>query len=397
MRMAAEAQFEESGRNMHSADRPGTRLATRLAFFVAGFGVSSWAPLVPLAKKRLNVNDGELGLILLCLGVGSICAMLLTGALSPKYGSKPLILVGCIGLTAVLPLLTLVSTPLSLGICLGVFGASLGALDVAANIHAIEVERAARIPLMSGFHAHYSVGGLAGSALMTALISTRLTAAGSGLICSGLMLAATGLIWPRLLSHAAHRAAPRSAPLSAIPRGIVMLIASLVGILFLVEGAVLDWGALLLTTGGRVPMTQAGVGYIVFSIAMTGGRFCGDFVVARLGDRAALFWGSLLAIAGIITAAAAPFRLVAVSGFFIIGLGASNAVPVLFRRGGSQKAMPVSLAVTAITTVGYAGILIGPAVIGLVAGRIGLRTAFGLLAALVVLVTLSARRVTRNA
>jgi hypothetical protein len=136
------------------------------------------------------------------------------------------------------------------------------------------------------------------------------------------------------------------------------------------------------------------VGYIVFSVAMTIGRFCGDFVVARLGDRAVLFWGSLLVIAGIITSVAAPVALLAVAGFLVIGLGASNIVPVLFRRGGSQKTMPVPFAITAITTVGYAGILIGPAAIGFAAKIVGLPTAFGLLAALVALVTLNSRRVT---
>lgn len=382
---------------MQSADRPSTRLATRLAFLAAGFGIACWAPLVPLAKARLDVNEAVLGLLLLCLGVGSMIAMLLTGILSPKFGSKPLILAGCLGLALMLPLLTVASTPLSLGICLALFGASLGAADVAANIHAIEVERAAPLPLMSGFHAHFSIGGLAGAALMTLLISTRLGTLASALICSGLMLAVTGLTWPRLLRRSESGPAPRGVPLSVMPRGIVILIASLAGIVFLVEGAMLDWGALLLTATGRVPVTQAGVGYIVFSIAMTVGRFCGDFVVARLGDRAILFWGSLLAIAGIITAVAAPVALLAVAGFLVIGLGASNIVPVLFRRGGSQKAMPVALAVTAITTVGYGGILLGPAAIGFVAKIVGLPTAFGCLAALVGLVTLSSRRVTSNA
>lgn len=96
---------------MSSADRPATRLATRLSFLVAGFGIACWAPLVPFAKQRLGVDDGVLGLLLLCLGIGSVVAMLLTGALSARYGSKPIILVGGIGLAFILPSLTLASTP----------------------------------------------------------------------------------------------------------------------------------------------------------------------------------------------------------------------------------------------------------------------------------------------
>src|SRR3954449_6961854 len=109
--------------------QPATRLATRLAFLAAGFGVSCWAPLVPFAKQRLMVNDGVLGLLLLCLGLGSIAAMTLTGVINDRYGSKPMIIAGCIGLSLVLPLLSLAGTPVELGALLLVFGASLGTLD----------------------------------------------------------------------------------------------------------------------------------------------------------------------------------------------------------------------------------------------------------------------------
>ena len=115
---------------MLTADRPDTRLATRLAFLVAGFGVACWAPLVPFAKERLQVDDGVLGLLLLCLGVGSIAAMLLTGVLSARYGSRPIILAGGFGLVALLPLLAVAGSPVLLGLTLLAFGAALGSLDV---------------------------------------------------------------------------------------------------------------------------------------------------------------------------------------------------------------------------------------------------------------------------
>ena len=148
---------------MLTADRPETRLGTRLAVLVAGFGIASWAPLVPFVKERLSVEDGVLGLLLLCLGAGSIAAMLLTGVLNARYGSRPIILAGGFGLAVLLPLLVVAGSPLSLGLMLFAFGAALGSLDVAMNIHGVEVERAARQPLMSGFHALFSVGGFAGA------------------------------------------------------------------------------------------------------------------------------------------------------------------------------------------------------------------------------------------
>src|SRR5690606_13569190 len=146
-----------------SADRPATRTATRLAFLVAGFGMACWAPLVPFAKLRVGVEDGELGLLLLCIGLGSISAMIATGPISARLGSKPVIVAGGLALAATLPFLALAATPVALGAALFVFGGALGSIDVAMNIHAVEVERAAARPLMSGFHALFSIGGFAGA------------------------------------------------------------------------------------------------------------------------------------------------------------------------------------------------------------------------------------------
>jgi len=377
---------------MPSADQPATRLATRLAFLVAGFGMACWAPLVPFAKARLVVDDGTLGLLLLCLGIGSVAAMLVTGSLSARYGGKPFIIAGGLGLAVLLPPLAIANSPLTLALALLAFGAALGSIDVAMNIHAVEVERAASRPLMSGFHALFSIGGFAGSAVMTALLSLNFGTLASTLVASALILIAMFLAWPRLL----RSARAEGGPLFVRPHGIVVLLALLAAITFLVEGAVLDWGALLVIGAGLVPAAQGGLGYMLFSIAMTTGRLCGDAVVARVGDRATLVWGSLLTVTGFAVLLLAPAAVVAMAGFLLIGFGASNLVPILFRRTGAQTVMPVGLAVAAITTTGYAGVLAGPAAVGFVAKLAGLATAFWMLAALMLLVTLSARAVTRE-
>ena len=130
------------------------------------------------------------------------------------------------------------------------------------------------------------------------------------------MLIAMLVAWPRLL----RSAQAQDGPLFVLPRGIVLLLAMLAAITFLVEGAVLDWGALLVIGAGLVPEAHGGVGYILFSIAMTAGRFGGDAVVARVGDRAMLFWGSLLAVAGFAVLLIAPVAAIAIAGFLLIGL-----------------------------------------------------------------------------
>lgn len=373
------------------SDRPENRLAVRLAFLVAGFGVACWAPLVPFARQRLGIDEGALGALLLCLGLGSVSAMVMAGMISARYGTKALIIASGLGMALVLPLLTVLSTPVTLGLALAVFGACLGSLDVAMNVNAVEVEKQSGQPLMSGFHALYSVGGFAGAGFITLLLSLEFEPLHATLLGAVLMAAAVVMAWPYLLITSSAS----QGPLFVAPRGIVLLLAGLAGVTFLVEGAILDWSALLMTSTGRVATAQGGLGFMLFSVAMTVGRFTGDALVSRLGDRTTLVAGGLIGAVGVAVVILAPVAAVAAVGFVMVGLGASNLVPVLFRRAGQQTAMPPAFAVAAVTTTGYAGVLLGPAVIGFIAHGVGLSNAFWLLGVLLCLVPLCANRVVR--
>ncbi len=378
---------------MVTPSSPAARLATRLSFLVAGFAIASWAPLVPFAKAKLAIDEGAMGMLLLCLGLGSVLTMSVTGALSARFGSRPIIILGGLGVSLFLPLLAIAGSPVALGAALFVFGAALGTLDVAMNIHAVDVERASDRPLMSGFHALYSIGGFAGASAMTIMLSLGLSPLTGVIANAVLMLTAIALTTPRLVRA---KGDPNGA-VFALPRGMVLLLSLLAAGTFLAEGAMLDWGALLITKDGLVAVAHGGLGFMLFSIAMTAGRLIGDKIVAQLGDRRVLRWGGLLAVAGFVVLLTAPVAAVALSGFILIGLGAANIVPVLFRLAGSQTAMPPAQAISALSTIGYAGILIGPAGIGGIATATGLHGAFWLLAGLFALTPLLAARLTKPA
>lgn len=375
---------------MHVADLPAARLSTRLLFLVAGFGYSCWAPLVPFVKERLGIDDHVLGLLLLCMGGGSIVAMVLTGILTTRYGSKIVLMLAGSGFALSLCCLPLAGTVWTMAMALAFFGATLGSLDVAMNMQAVEVERASDKPLMSGFHGHFSLGGFAGAAFMTFLLSRGMGTAAGTLICSALMVLVMLVAAPRLLNGQGAK----DGPLFVLPRGIVLVIAVLAAISFLAEGALLDWSALLLTEGGLVPVAQGGLGYMFFSVAMTAGRFGGDAISVRFGDRDTLLWGGLVALAGFVVVLTATAAAAAMAGFVLIGLGCANIVPVFFRRAGRQKLMPAGLAIAAISTTAYAGILLGPAAIGFIADAASLKFAFWLVAGLLALVPISARWLT---
>ncbi|MBB5065519.1 MFS transporter [Granulicella mallensis] len=366
------------------------KLATRLAFVAAGFGVACWAPLVPFAKTRCHLGDGTMGLVLLLLGAGSIVAMPLAANLSGRFSSKPIVLAGGLGLAVTLPLLSIVSSPLALGVALFAFGAFLGSLDVAMNLHAVDVEHASGKPLMSGFHALFSIGGFLGSGTVTALLSRGIAPSSSTLLSSAILVALILVALPRMLSN---REGTKQ-PFFAIPKGIVLVIAIFAAISFLVEGALLDWSALLLVGEHLVSAAHGGLGYMLFSIAMTFSRFVGDGIVARFGNRIVLTLGGVTALLGLCGVLLAPVAWIGLVSFVFVGLGAANIVPILFRLAGTQHTMPKGLAVAALTTAGYTGMLTGPAVIGFLSKGIGLHNAFWFLAALLACVPIFCKYVT---
>jgi predicted MFS family arabinose efflux permease len=368
---------------------PKQRLSTRLAFLVAGLAMSAWAPLVPYAKARVGLDEAGLGLLLLCLGGGSLLAMPLTGVLASRFGCRRVVLSSGFLVCLILPGLAFAPTPLSLGVTLFAFGAAIGTLDVAMNIQAVIVEKASGGALMSGFHGLFSVGGFAGAGCMALLLWIGLSPLASSALLAAVVAAILAGAGPHLLRE--PDAGERDAALFVMPHGAVIVIGALCFIVFLAEGAMLDWSALLLTGSRGLAANWGGLGYASFAVAMTAGRLSGDRVVRRAGGKRVLLFGGLCAAGGFFVVVLAPSAIAALAGFVLIGLGASNIVPILFSAAGRQRVMPASLAIGAITTLGYAGILAGPALIGFVAHAASLNLAFAGLGCAMLLVAASAR------
>jgi len=361
--------------------------STRLLFLIAGFAAAAWASLVPFAKARTGLDEATLGLVLLCLGGGSIISMPIAGALSTRYGCRSVLAVSSLLLCATLPLLAIVSSVPLLAIGLFFFGIALGSTDCVMNVQAVIVERASGKPLMSGFHGFYSLGGIVGAAGTSVLLTLNASALGSTFVAVIAMVIALLIAYPALLPYGS----PAEGPPFAIPRGVVLFLGVLCFIVFLVEGSMLDWSAVFLTEQHGVPSAQAGFGFASFSLAMTSGRLTGDAIIARVGRRAIVAAGGLLSAGGIVLAAMVPSWQVALLGYALVGLGCSNIVPVLFTAVGRQTTMPQAVAIPAITSLGYAGVLAGPAGIGFIAHHSGLAIAFLLVAALMVAVAVSSR------
>ncbi|KJH86905.1 MFS transporter [Pseudomonas fluorescens] len=363
------------------------QMSTRIAYLIAGIGIAAWAPLVPYAKVRANLDEGTLGLLLLCLGVGSILAMPISGALATRFGCRRVLSGGTLLVCLALPLLATMSSLPWLVTALFLFGAGLGTVDSTVNLQAVIVERASGKTMMSGFHGMFSLGGIIGAAGVSALLGLGLSPLAATLVVNAVLLVALLKAAPHLLPYGSES----SGPAFAIPHGVVLFIGILCFIVFLAEGAVLDWSAVFLTTERAVDTAYAGLGYAAFALTMTVGRLMGDSVVHRLGAKHVIIYGGSIAAAGFLMATVAPMWQAALLGYALVGAGCSNIVPVLYTAVGKQTLMPEAIAVPAITTIGYAGILAGPALIGFVAHGSSLGIAFGLIALSLVAVAASGK------
>lgn len=361
--------------------------STRLLFLLAGFAAAAWASLVPVAKAATGVNEGELGLVLLCLGIGSLLAMPVSGVVSTRHGCRKVLMVCGVALCACLPLLASVQNVFTLAAALFFFGAMIGTFDCVMNIQAVIVERDSKRPLMSGFHGFYSLGGLLGAATTSTIMDLGVSpfATVSAIALAGVLLLML------IRRHVLPYGNPAEGPPFALPRGEVLFLGMLCMTVFLVEGSMMDWSAVMLTENHGMPVAQAGYGFAAFSLTMTFGRLTGDRIVARVGRRSVVTVGGLLAMGGILLATLVPLWQAALLGYAMVGLGCSNIVPVLFTAVGRQTSMPQSVAVPAMSTLGYAGVLAGPAAIGFIAHHSSLPMAFLLVAALMLFVAISGR------
>ena len=362
--------------------------ATRAAFLVAGLGMAAWAPLVPYVKSRLAVDDGTLGLLLLCLGGGSVGCMPLCNRLIKKFGCRRMVCVGATLFSVALPLMAIMPTVPTMAMSLLLFGIGMGLLDVSMNVNALLVERESGQQLMSGFHGLYSVGGIVGSVFASSL----LTIGARPLVVAFFVLFVVGGIlytfFPNLMTRG-----KASEPGSRLvfPHGVVILMGMMCLCVFLVEGAMLDWSAIFLTSTKDYPKELAGFGYTAFAITMAAGRLVGDRLSRRYGAGRMVLAGCACGATGIAVALFAPSGALAMFGYAIVGIGCSNVVPLLFSAAGKQKAMDPGAAISALTTLGYGGVLAGPAAIGVVSHAIGLSASFGLLAFLLALAAIGSR------
>lgn len=363
-------------------------LATKLSFFGLGLSTASWAPLIPFAQQRLSLNHADFGLLLLCMGIGSMLAMPAAGLLIQRIGCRILIGVALVAAMIILPLLTVFGTALSMAIVLFIFGTAVGAFGVAINLQAVIVEKNSLKNMMSSFHGMCSLGGLLGVLTVTVLLSLGVSPLMSALIMSAVLAFIAILAVPNSLSEVEKKLDPiaeEEAPPAKQkfrPSPMILLIGLVCFIAFLSEGSAMDWSGIYLVSNFGMDASFAGLAYTFFAITMTIGRFSGRRLLRMWGEKNIITYSALFAALGLGIIVMAPHWAVVLLGYALLGFGCSNIVPVMFSRVGRQNIMPKAAALSLVSTIAYSGSLSGPALVGFLSEAIGLSTVFALVALL---------------
>ncbi|MFH8486861.1 MFS transporter [Streptomyces longisporoflavus] len=381
-----------------SPDLVRLRVALTVFFALDGFIFAGWVVRIPAIKEQTGASASDLGLALLGVSAGAVITMTLTGRLCRRFGSHP-VTVACgvlLPLSVALPPLT--HSALALGLVLLVFGAAYGGINVAMNSAAVDLVAALRRPIMPGFHAAFSLGGMAGAGL-GGLIAGTLSPTRHllGLTVLGLLVTAVaGRALLRLEAPVppADRTDTDGTPerLDGRTRRLVIVFGLIALCTAFGEGALADWGALHLEQDLAAHPGVAAAGYSCFALAMTIGRLSGTALLERLGQTPILVAGGATAAAGMLLGALAPTVWLALIGFAVTGLGLANIFPVAVERAG---AMAGPNGVATASTLGYGGMLLGPPAIGFMADWFTLPialTSVAVLAGVAALIGLTARR-----
>jgi fucose permease len=368
------------------------RWATTGVFVVNGAAIGLWVAHIPWLQERFDLSKSAMGLVLVGLALAVILAFPVAGQAIVRHGSERIVWVGGIACALAVNLPLLAPHPLLVALGLAVLGGSSATQDVAMNSHGVKVEKDMRRPIMSSLHAGWAFGGMAGAGFAAACAALGLDARVTVAIGSALLVLLL-IACVRRIGHGSAAEGDETPGFTLPSRGVVLL-AVLCLLVMVTEGAMADWGGLYLRQDLGASAAIAALAYSFFTAGMTAGRIVGDWINHRIGAVALLRWGALLTGAPLGAMLLIGEPAAALIGLFLVGLGVSNGVPLMFSAAGRQPDTPPGPGIAAVSSMGSLGFLAGPPFIGFLADATSLPWALATLILGAAVVFALARRAT---
>lgn len=357
------------------------RTATTVFFFISGFGYSSWASRIPSIQQRLNLNEAQLGTVLLASPIGLLLTMPLTSWLLGRVNGRKIVIIGAVSFNLILCLPGFATQMWQLAAALFCFGSTRNLLNLSMNAQAVGVQRRFPGSIMTTFHGVWSLAGFAGAAVGYLMVSYDV-APGYHLFAVSIVLLLLSLyFYADTLSEEPTRNINKKRVFS-LPEKHLMKFAIICFGCMSCENTMYDWSAIYFQKVVHAAKAGATAAFVVYMICMTTGRLTGDKLVTRLGIKKLLRLSGWLIFTGLFLAVLLPFPLTAGAGFALVGFGVSCIVPLVFSLAGKSKTMNSGQALASISTIGYMGFLLVPPLVGFTAQAVSLRLSFAIIALL---------------
>lgn len=364
------------------------RIAVNIAFFINGFIFANWVSRLPRIQEQYQADNGTIGIVLLSLSLGAVVAMPFTGWVIIKNGSRRITLFSLIAYCALVPFIPFMPAVTALIILYLAMGVVTGMLDVAMNAQAVMIEQLYKKPIMTSFHAFFSVGMALGAWCGALFADINYDLSKHLSIVVIVSLGAAFWVSRNLIHDKPEKTNATAGPLFRFPTKALVGVGIIAFCCMMGEGAMADWTVNYMENITNASETLAPIALSAFATAMTLGRIFGDKIRARYGDNTIIISGGLIATFGLILALALPHPYVAISGFFLVGIGLSTIVPITYSIAGNAKNLPPGVGLAMVTTVGYSGFLFGPPIIGFIADSYNLQIGLILILILFAIMTI---------
>jgi MFS family permease len=372
------------------SERKRHRVAITVFFFIAGFTFASWASRIPQIQAKLQMNDAVLGAVLFALPIGLMVSLLLSGWLIARFGSKKVLLISACFYSCILLFLGLSVSVWQLAATLFLFGVASSLFNTSVNTQAVGVEKMYGRSIMASFHGVWSLAGFSGAAVGALMVSFQIIP-----WIHFILIGITGLFLTALFTAKTMDTKPAGDAAKTVfvlpDKHILQLGLIAFGSLFC-EGTMFDWSGVYFKKAVLVPPQLTALGYTAFMGSMAAGRFIADSAVMKFGAKKMLIFSGLIIFSGLMIAVIFPTIITATLGFIMVGFGVSSVVPLVYSKAGQSATMPPGKAIAAISTVGFAGFLAGPPLIGFMAEVTSLRLSFALVACIGLSISLLAKR-----
>ncbi|MCA6079168.1 MFS transporter [Fulvivirga sedimenti] len=361
-----------------------------LTFLLMSILFAFWVTRLPDVRDKLGLSEGQIGLALFFIPSGALAAMLMSHSVNRRFGEGRIMTISLLllSVTSIFPLLA--TTYISLCVSLFFFGFTMGFTDISMNSVVSIFEKRDKVKIMSTTHGFFSLGGIIGASLGSLIAGVGIGMATQMVATAAVVILIDLLVIRPVIKNERDDHNNENEALFAIPKGPLLPLAIIGFCIMMAEGSIADWSAIFLDDVVHAPAHLLGFGYAAFSFTMTIGRFYGDELSSILGQQKVLILGCLIALGGFFLTLTGGL-IATLGGFALIGVGFSSVVPVLFSISGSMPGVSSSYGIASVGSAGYAGFLLGPVAIGIVAEFQDLTRSFMLLMFLTFLALILAR------